>query len=399
MVAMGEKWDVIVAGAGTAGLAAARVAAAEGGKVLLLEMQAQIGGHAHSVDLVPHNFSPLGKELAVIDLDEVWLHSLHGDLGVKYDKGDVIDRSHFDRLLAIKVAESGADIWLNAPVKGLLIEGGAVCGVHIEAGGWSENIKGEVVIDATGSRGGFSSLFLREVLKERWKSELLAFSNEYLMANASGDRSADIFFDSYSAPGGHAWVYPLAKGFAVSGVQGLRIHPDAALDEFLGRRAITRLSRSLPIASSRGQLPLEGPLFQTCAEGIVAVGGAAGQIYPPSGQGLRYAYRCGEIAGRVAVDAVTDGDVSKERLFEYEKSWRQEFEWEFEIGRQIHSSLSVSQDRKMDAIISALNEKPRLQRAFFDVFNGFELNSSVKILLNSEEIAKILGRETVGKLE
>jgi len=400
MVTMSEKWDVVVAGAGTAGLAAARAAAAEGAKVLVLEMQAQIGGRTQLAVIVPTDFAKkLGKEASVAGLSEFRLHSLHGNLETKYGKGRIIDRFHFDKLLAAEAAESGADIWLNSPVRGFLADGGSVRGVHIEAGGWSENIEGEVVIDATGSRGDFSSLFLREVLKDRWKSELLAFSNEYLMANIGGDRGADIFFDSYSAPGGYAWAYPLAKGFAVAGVQGLRIHPDVALDEFLGRQSIKKLASAVPIASSRGQLPLEGPLFQTCAEGIVAVGGAAGQIYQFSGQHLKYSYRCGEIAGRVAVDAVTDDDVSKGRLFEYEETWRQEFGREFEIGRLVHSSLSVSQDRKMDAIISILKDKPNLQRAFLDVFNGFDLKNSIRTLLKSEEIARILGRETIDKLK
>ncbi|MFH1821438.1 MAG: hypothetical protein ABH852_03230, partial [Methanobacteriota archaeon] len=188
------------------------------------------------------------------------------------------------------------------------------------------------------------------------------------------------------------------KGFAVSGIHGLRIHPDAALDEFLGKRIIQKFAHSVPIASSRGQLPLEGPLFQTFSDGIIAVGGAAGQIYPLSGQGLRYSLHCGEIAGKVAVDAVTDGDVSKERLSEYDRIWRSEFGREFEAGRIIHSSLSVSQDRKMDAIISVLKGKPRLQRAFLDVFNGFDLNDSIKALLRNEEVARILGVETVYKL-
>ena len=397
---MAEKWDVIVAGGGTAGLVAARAASSEGGKVLLLEMQAQIGGHAQSASLVPNGLpTSIRKGAAVVSLEEMRLHAPHENLTVRYDNGKIIDPRQLDRLLAAEAAENGADIWLNAPVKGLLMEKGSVRGVHIEAGGWSENIEGEVVVDATGARGDLSSMFLGEVLKSGWKREFLAFSNEYLMANAKDEKIADIFFDSYSAPGGHAWIYPIERGFAVSGIHGLRIHPDSALDEFLGRREIKKLARAVPIASSRGQLPLEGPLVQTCADGIVAVGGAAGQIYPLSGQGLRYSLRCGEIAGKVAVDAVTDGDVSKERLSEYERVWRSELGQEFEVGRLIHSSLSVSQDRKMDAIMLALKGKPKLQRAFVDVFNGFDLNDSLKTLLKDGEIARVIGRETVEKLK
>jgi digeranylgeranylglycerophospholipid reductase len=392
---MPERWDVIVAGGGTAGLAAARSASKEGGKVLLLELRAHLGPPAHSGSLVSSDAGILVKRAVAQRLREIKLHAPHRELTVDYDRGMIVDLGRIDEILAAEVAENGGEIWLNAPVKSLLMEDGVVRGVHIEAGGWSENIRGEVVVDATGARGDMSCLFLSEVLRKGWKREFLAFYNEYLMVNASDEKSAEVFFDSYLAPGGHAWVYPLTKGLAVSGICGLRIHPDAALDEFLGRREIKRLTRAVPIAASRGQLPLEGPLSQTCGDGILAAGGAAGQIYPLSGQGLQYSLRCGEIAGRVAVDAITEGDVSKERLSEYDRVWRSEFGRDFEIGKVIYSSLSVSRDQKMDALAAVLDGRPGLQRAFVDLFLGFNLASSARTLLKDEEISKIFGGEVI----
>ncbi|MEM3421031.1 MAG: NAD(P)/FAD-dependent oxidoreductase [Candidatus Hadarchaeum sp.] len=395
---MPERWDVIVVGGGTAGLSAAKSASSEGGKVLLLEMSARIGTTAQLGSLVSSDFKSLGKKPVVQRLRKIELYAPHGELSVNYDRAVVVDQRRLDEHLAADVAEHGGEIWLNAPVRDLLVKDGVVVGVRIEAGGWSENIEGEVIIDATGARGEMSSLFLRHVVKRYWNQDFLAFSNEYLMANVKDGKNVEIFFDAYSAPGGHAWIYPLSSGFAAAGVIGLRIHPDAALDEFLGRRKIKKLAHALPIASSRGQLPLEGPLCQTHSDGILAVGGAAGQIYPLSGQGLLYSLKCGEIAGRVAVDAVTEGDVSKNRLLEYDRTWRADFGKDFEVGSIFRSSLSVSQDRKMDAIISLLDGKPSLQRAFVDVLFGFNLRASMPKLLGDEDILKILGREITAKL-
>lgn len=97
------------------------------------------------------------------------------------------------------------------------------------------------------------------------------------------------------------------------------------------------------------------------------------------------------------MDAVTDGDVSRERLSEYERNWRSEFGVDFKVGRALHSSLSVSQDRKMDSLLRALRTRPRLQRAFIDVFTGFDSRRSLKVLLKNDEIARILGREVLEK--
>jgi len=395
---MVERYGVVVAGGGPAGLAAAKAAAAEGGKGLVFELQAQIGGQTQSATWVPTDvITPPLKESIVANTNEVRLHSPHKELSVSGDFGTIIDRRLFDKLLAAEAIASDAELWVSCPVKELLVSEDAVRGAYVEAGGWAERIESELVIDATGARGEWSGLLLRKVLKRDWKRELLALSNEYLMANVTNDQSVDLFFTSYFAPLGHAWVYPFGKRFAMAGVQGVRIHPDAALDEFIGRRGVPRLKQAVPVAAFRGQLPLEGPLSQTCANGIIAAGGAAGQIYALSGQGLRYALRCGEIAGKVAIDAITEGDVSAGALADYERQWRAEFDAELRAGQLLHSSLSVSQDQRMDALLSALEGKPKLQQAFIDVFTGFRLEGSLEVLLKDEEISRIFGRETVKK--
>jgi flavin-dependent dehydrogenase len=225
----------------------------------------------------------------------------------------------------------------------------------------------------------------------------MAFSNEYLMSNAE-ESPTEIYFTSYLAPGGRAWVYPLGGKSALAGIYGVRIHPDTALDEFLGRVAPPSLAKAVPIASSRGQIPLQGPLEQTCGNGVIAVGGAAGQICPFSGTGLRYALACGELAGKTAVDAITEGDVSKVGLSGYDSAWKSDFEAEFKACGILHSALAVAQDPKLDEILRVLKESPPLRRAFLNLLVGTRSRSSLKTLLRNDEIADILGHGVRDKI-
>ena len=393
---MAERYDVVVVGGGPAGSAAARAAATEGGKVLMLELQAQIGGQVQSAAWVsPSLVPPRLRESVVSKVKGIRLHSPKEEV-IASARGLIVDRRVFDKLLAADAAASGVEIWLSTPVRELSISDGVVRGVWVEVGTWREQVECEVVIDATGAGGEWSSLFLRKVLGLAWNRERTLFSNEYLMANASSDQNIDLFFTSYFAPLGDVWVYPFGKRFAMLGIRGVRIHPDAALDEFLGRRAPRRLDRATPVAAFRSQLPIEIPLGQACAGGIMAVGSAAAQTGIFS-RGLPYALKCGELAGEVAIDAITDGDVTRERLGEYDRLWRAEFEAVLKAERLLHDSLAVAWDQKTDAMVGVLVGKPKLQRAFVDLLSGAEPNGALRRLLSNEEMKGVIGREASEK--
>ncbi len=379
-------------------MSAARAAAAGGGKVLLLELQAQIGGQTQSAAWVPKELT--GGELkrsVVSEVQEVKLHSPHRELEIQGNFGAIVDRRLFDKFLAVNAADAGAEIWVSCPVKDLLKDGATVKGLYTEAGAWSERLESELVIDATGTGGRWSSLLLRKVLGRDWDEKKLTLSNEYLMANAQIGKSVELFFTSDFAPLGCAWIFPFGKQFAMIGVRGVRIHPDAALDEFIGRKKLPGLEGAAPIAAFRGQLPIEEGLRETCSDGILAVGGAAGQIYPLSGQGVKYALRCGELAGKVAIDAISEGDVSGEALAEYDRRWRGEFESELQVGRLLHAGLRTSPDRKTDALLETMEPDAKLQRDFVNVFLPIELDKHLQNFLSNEEVQHIFGEKTVDK--
>ena len=392
---MAQKYDVVIVGAGPAGLAAASEAARGGAKTLVLEMRAHVGGQTNPSALVPLEMAGKLRGAEIKRFSKIELGSVQEKLTAR-GKLSLIDMAKLEKIMAAEAAVSGAEIWINSPVTELLKEE-KVLGVCAESGGWSEKIRSEIVIDATGTGGQWSGLFLKKFMGKEWQAERMAFTSEYLMANTE-EEVPRLIFTSYFAPGGHAWVYPAGKGFAFVGISGIRIHPDIALDEFLGKQAPKSLGKAIPLAAFRGQLPLQGPLAQTCGDGIMAVGGSAGHFYRLSGQGLRYALEGGKIAGKVAVEAITDGNVSLQGLSDYARGWKSEFGFDLEVGSLLHAALGVAQDRKMDELLRVLKGSPALRSAFLNVFFGSKLRASVKRLLKDERAAQVFGRSTVAKV-
>ncbi|MEM1981481.1 MAG: NAD(P)/FAD-dependent oxidoreductase [Candidatus Hadarchaeales archaeon] len=391
-----EHYDIIVIGAGPAGCSAAKKAAEEGAKVLLLELQSQVGGPTKSPVWVPDDFFRHEfKRAEVSEVASLHIHAVGEDL-ILQAEGKIIDRQILEKLLAAKAAEAGAELWLGSPVKELLTEKERVKGVVVESGGWREGVGGEVVIDASGSGWELSGIFRRRL--GGWKREEMIFLSEYMMANALPKKEVEIWFTSYFAPGGKVWIYPLEDGFAQFGISGLRLHPDAALDEFLGVENPKRLERAVPLASFRSQLPIDDPSLPSCGEGILAVGSTASQTRVFS-SGLSLVLECGEIAGEVAVDSITEGDTSKEGLLPYEKRWKEKFLGELRAERVLHKSLSVAWDRKFKELIRLAREEVELQRSLLCLMEGKEVGKALLRMVERREVEGILGEEAAERIK
>ena len=133
-MALQRHYDVVVVGAGPAGSTAARRAAELGLSVLLLEKRQEIGSPVRCAEGV-------GRELLIpfIEPHEHWISAtiekaqfttIAGDTTetrrAEGGRGYVLERRVFDRVLAEKAVEAGAQLAVKTAARELLIEDGVV---------------------------------------------------------------------------------------------------------------------------------------------------------------------------------------------------------------------------------------------------------------------------------
>jgi glycine/D-amino acid oxidase-like deaminating enzyme len=153
----GQVFDVIVCGAGSAGVAAACAAAREGARTVLLERHGFGGGiltaaMIHTFDAIKscldHNVTVVGGFASVL-LDEI--EALGGNAtadnpGEALTVHPEILKIAVDRLLQ----RHGVATLFHAPVGDVLLENGRVAGVEALLRDGRARIRGHVVVDATG---------------------------------------------------------------------------------------------------------------------------------------------------------------------------------------------------------------------------------------------------------
>lgn len=145
------RYDVVVAGGGTAGTIAAIAAARAGAKTLLVERGNCLGGTATAGLIVQFGGGgyPFMTGIMKEFLDELIKRGAAVDLGLP-NVNYPFDPDGLKDLAFEKLSQSGADLLLYSPVVGVLLEGTAVRGILAENKSGRCSIEATVVIDATG---------------------------------------------------------------------------------------------------------------------------------------------------------------------------------------------------------------------------------------------------------
>ncbi|MBS7615021.1 NAD(P)/FAD-dependent oxidoreductase [Candidatus Bathyarchaeota archaeon] len=343
-----EETDILVIGAGPAGLIAAREAARRETKVMILEEHVEIGRPCHCAGLL----SIKGLEQLGLPNNEFYVQNkvkgarFFSPSGLSFtvekeeDVACVINRFLFDQYLAKRAIESGAKIVLNEKIKTIKLDGKEVV-IQTE----NDKFAAKMIIDAEGA----SSNIIKDVGLKPINRYLAVPGIQYDIENVDVDaKYVEVHVGKKVAPGLFAWVIPLNASKARIGLGCKGANPKFLLNEFVKRRFN---NTHVTISEVRSGLVITGgPINRTFCDRFIVVGDAAGQVKPTTGGGVVLGGICASIAGKIAAKAVASGDYSADFLKQYENMWKNQLGVEFRtmlLARRILNRLS---DQTLDKI-------------------------------------------------
>lgn len=340
---------------------AAKKAAEGGAEVVILEEHPRAGWPVQCAGL----FGVRAMEESELPLAKFAIRSVRGatvvspggvQIGFKSDdvKAWVVDRRIFDRALLAEAARSGADVMMASPVTGLARDCGRSI-LDVGRGSDRQEIEAKVVISAEGV--GARIARSAGIGQPR---EILSSAQVEIPFEVDDPEMVEVFLGEKVAPGFFAWAIPAQEGVARVGLS-CRENACLHLKRLLKSPPIGGRVRGGPLHLVVGGLPL-GPPASTVADGIIAVGDAAGQVKPTSGGGVYPGLVSAKIAGTVAAAASQEGDSSAARLSEYERRWRSELGRELRLGMIVHRMRAGMTGSEIDDLVRLLAGREDLLR-------------------------------------
>lgn len=326
---MKENYDCVVAGAGPAGSTFARIAAEKGLSVLLLEKRNEIGvpkrcGEGLSKNSLAKGDIKPDKEWIRQEIKGTYMYSPSGKrLGVDYKKtvGYAIDRKVFDKWLAFKAADAGAEVYSGARVTSLIKDGNKTKGVNVKHLDETSAINSSIVIAADGVE---SKVARWAGINSTNKLSDICSGVQFEMGNLEleNPHMLEFYLGNEIAPGGYVWVFPKGKNTANVGI-GIRANKGGRAIDYLKKFIDARpnLKKGSIIEVNGGGVPVGEPLEQLVSDGLMIVGDAAHQVNAIHGGGIGEAMLSARIAAKAAKKAAEQNDFSKAMLQEYEKEW------------------------------------------------------------------------------
>jgi len=393
MIVSEYHYDVVIVGGGPAGSSTAYSAAKMGMKTALIEKEETIAETVRTsgvtwiqsieeYDIPRDCYNPIKNYSFCSPNNEVTITD-------RVPRAAVLDVRKTYRFLAQQAKKKGSEIFVKTNISNVIKEkNGRIKGVSGTNPNGDVSFFGKVIIDAS----GFPSVVSKAMgYVSKWKRFGVGAEYEVKAENVDSDTWWLMVGQKYS-PAGYAWVFPVGNNAVRIGV-GIGkpespVDPTERLKEIVSKKMgpIKKLGEISPIEFHYGLIPNDGLSRKTVYDNLILVGDAAGQANPLVLEGIRYAIRFGRVAGRVASEAIKNGDTSEKKLAPYEKYWKKAVESKLKAATKVQNRWIGLSDEQWDRELDVIKElKPE---EFVDFIKAeFGLSNMVKLATHHPKLA------------
>lgn len=334
-----RRHDVVVIGAGPAGLLAARNLALQGHSVLVIEEHSSIGYPVHCTGLLGlEAFDELSIPRTAIRavMKQARFHGPSGDpitISTDHIAAAVIDRGDFDASLAHSAAEAGVEFMLGHRAETIEVQPSAV---HVRFSRAS-TVSGRAAVLACGANYRFNRMLglgVPPTLVQSAQAEVLFPAADTI----------DVYLGRSVAPDGFGWMVPFTRdGIACARLGVMCTHDARAHFNGLASRIWSQWSLpGTPPEPRLKVLPLS-PAPRSYSDRVLAVGDAAGIVKPTTGGGIYYGLLSGSLAAGALDEGLRSDTLNAAGLASYEREWRRCLGPDIKAGlafRRMAASLS-----------------------------------------------------------
>jgi flavin-dependent dehydrogenase len=306
-------YDVMVVGAGLAGLECARRLGEGGARVILVDAKTSVDSAVHTTGIFVRRtledfelpadclgppvrhvvlYSPAGRPMPLESPREEFRV---GRMGALYRRG-------LEACLA-----AGVD-WRPRTRYAGSLDDGAGSIVFLESAGTREEVRARFVIGADGA----ASRVAKDLGLDENHEWIVGVEDVFHVGGGAGPPVFHCWLDPELAPGYIAWVVSDGEEIHL-GVGGYadRFRPTEALDRFREKVA-DRFGLAGMVADERrgGRIPVGGVLRRIASPRGLLAGDAAGAVSPLTAGGLDPCLRLSALAARVTADYLSTGDAA-----------------------------------------------------------------------------------------
>ncbi|HEY8561843.1 MAG TPA: NAD(P)/FAD-dependent oxidoreductase [Pyrinomonadaceae bacterium] len=310
-----KSFDVVIIGAGLAGLQCAKLLSQKGAKILLVDRKTDLTKGVHTTGIFVRKTledfdfpaGTLGAAVRCVTLYSPKLKSVDlksekeefrvGKMGVLYE-------SMLGECTANGVEFSSGTRYVKS--EPLAVASGSGTSVKLEKNGTAFEVGAKVLIGADGA----ASRVARDLGLDENREWIVGYEEVYRAEKADGEPRLHCFLDAELAPGYLAWIADDGEEIHIGvGGYAAQFDPREALKSFKGKTKRLFDLKDAKLAETRGgRIPVGGVPRRIASECGLLIGDAAGAVSPLTAGGLDPAMRLSKLAAEIVRERLRRDD-------------------------------------------------------------------------------------------